>query len=148
MFDRLPPELVAWIIEYCGAAFDSDEYHSRRSRNDLYCCCLVSRNFRDHAQPVLWREVIVLGMGWSRTPEKTSANSPAFDALRWRTRVLRTIGASPVALTGLSALYPNLDNVWVALTSEDAERDLRDLGSVPSAHLCPSYPKQCEVVCI
>ncbi|GJN87550.1 hypothetical protein Rhopal_000504-T1 [Rhodotorula paludigena] len=130
MFDRLPPELVAWIIECCGAHFDN-EYSRARSRSDLYRCCLVSREFREYAQPVLWREVFVRAKGRSCTP----AESPAFDTLRWRTRILGTFNIRPEAVTGLSALYPSLDEVRVLLASWDVERDLRDLASVANPRL-------------
>ncbi|GAA6000093.1 uncharacterized protein JCM10292_003974 [Rhodotorula paludigena] len=136
MLDRLPPELVAWIVECCGVGFDN-EFSMRQSRIDLYNCCLVSRNLRIHAQPALWREVDVDELERSTSP----ADSPAFDELRRHTRVLWTRVFAPQTTSDLSAMYPNLDQNQVSLlllreeTEHLTEAVLRfqDFAGVPSS---------------
>ncbi|GAA5827957.1 hypothetical protein JCM11251_005666 [Rhodosporidiobolus azoricus] len=56
MFD-LPPELVDDILEFAAPA--ASTLNEAKPREDtLSACCLVSRTFRERAQPILWRDVV------------------------------------------------------------------------------------------
>ncbi|GAA5916546.1 hypothetical protein JCM5296_005096 [Sporobolomyces johnsonii] len=55
----LPPELLSLIISLVGGPYDRDDYASRLK--DLRNCCLVSRAFRQIAQPELFAIIEVRG---------------------------------------------------------------------------------------
>jgi hypothetical protein len=51
MLDRLPPELLAEILDFIAL------FSPVRASETLFACCLASRAIRDVAEPILWKRV-------------------------------------------------------------------------------------------